>query len=129
MKLLTIASLIIALVLSLLVQKKLKEVFNLHVKCDKPVISRKVNIFSFNLACVSCQIAFFMFDVSTLKFILELLKNLMYYYFFKMNLIYSLCFSLIIRSKVVWLPWILLLYPINGFAQMQAWWYLLVTHK
>jgi hypothetical protein len=101
MKLLTIASLIIALVLSLLVQKKLKEVFNLHVKCDKPVISRKVNIFSFNLACVSCQIAFFMFDVSTLKFILELLKNLMYYYFFKMNLIYSLCFSLIIRSKVV----------------------------
>jgi hypothetical protein len=101
MKLLTIASLIIAPILFLLILKKLKEVFNLHVKCDKPTISLKVNIFSFNLACVSCQISFFMFDVSTLKYILEFLKNLMYYIFFKMNLFYNLCFSLIIKSKVV----------------------------
>ncbi len=77
-RLLTIASSIIVQVLFLSIQKKLKEVFNLHVKCDKLVISRKVNIFSFNLACVSCQIGFFMFDVSTLKPILGFLTNMMY---------------------------------------------------
>jgi hypothetical protein len=34
-----------------------------------------------------------------------------------MNWIYSLCFYFIIKTKVVWLSWILLLCPTNGFAQ------------
>jgi hypothetical protein len=77
-RLLIIVSSIIVPVLSFSIYKKLKEVFNLHVKHDRLVISRKVNIFSFNLACVSCPIAFFMFNVSTLKPILRFLKILMY---------------------------------------------------
>jgi hypothetical protein len=63
-RLLTIVSSIIAIVLHLFNPKEVERSFQLNVKRDRPIISHKINNFSFNLADVSCQIAFFMFDVS-----------------------------------------------------------------
>jgi len=77
-RLLTIVSLIIVQVLFISIQKKLKEVFNLHFKHNGPIISHKVNILSFNPTDVHVKFHFSMFVVSILKVILGFLKNMMY---------------------------------------------------
>jgi hypothetical protein len=58
-RLLTIISSTIALVLHLLNPKEVERSFQLHVKRDEPIISHKINIFSFNVTYVSCQISIF----------------------------------------------------------------------
>jgi hypothetical protein len=77
-RLLTIVSLIIVQVLFLSIQKKLKEVFNLHFKHNGPIISRKVNILSFNPTHVHVKFHFSMFVVSIFKAILGFFLNMMY---------------------------------------------------
>ncbi len=75
-RLLIIVSLILLQVLFL--SSKLKEVFNLHFKHNRPIISHKVNILSFNPTHVHVNFHFSMFVVSILRPILGFFLNMMY---------------------------------------------------
>lgn len=66
-RLLTIVSLIIVQVLFLSTPKVIERSFNLHFKHNGPIISRKVNILSFNPTHVHVKFHFSMFVVSILK--------------------------------------------------------------